>query len=411
MSELTKAALEQMLKILSPVRPKQVRTASGLGSLAEQLRGGPQAAGQLLNQLRGKPGVKPGALSEYLGHVDPEQRMTPKELGAEVRSPKLFAQRGMTNAMDDEQVHELADDLLYGPHFREQRESIVRGIIADSNPKDLGIRNLLRNRHWTPEQFKTAENLADDVLNGHGSNSGDVNIHDIYTEELSLDALDMARNQSLGTKSMNPAYDQYQRQLGLTRGLSEERARIHDANTGYFETVLRGTPSRGQHTGLPYKDAAEYGEYHFANPSQLGHVRGSVTPGGNVYAEELQSDPLEWIGKYGEQEAVSQPSELDGIYGKLGRMLIDRSAEARALSVSFPDANRIGSVRNSGQMPFFRDVYDKRLVKELYAPLAKRGVPFRTENGWTTMELPEGVLEAIRKDRLLDYKRGGLVRA
>lgn len=39
----------------------------------------------------------------------------------------------------------------------------------------------------------------------------------------------------------------------------------------------------------------------------------------------------------------------------------------------------------------------------------KRGVPLRQENGWTTMDLPEGVLNAIKNDGLLNYKRGGPV--
>ena len=85
-----------------------------------------------------------------------------------------------------------------------------------------------------------------------------------------------------------------------------------------------------------------------------------------------------------------------------------RSAEAGAPSVSFPSAERIASVRSKQQLPFFRDVYDKQLSKQLYDPLAKRGVPLRQENGWTTMDLPEGILEAIKRQGLLNYKRGGL---
>jgi hypothetical protein len=195
-------------------------------------------------------------------------------------------------------------------------------------------------------------------------------------------------------KTMELAYDQYQRQRGMTRGLSEEEGRIFESSSPYFETVLRGTPNRAG-SNVP-------SSFHFVNPSQLGHTRGSVTPEGRVFAEELQSDPLEEFGLPGN-------AGLNDIYGKLGRMLIDRSAEARAPSVSFPDANRIASVRNASQLPFFQDVYNKQLGKQLYDPLAKRGVPLRQENGWTTMDLPEGILDAISKG-LLNYRRGGVVR-
>lgn len=51
-----------------------------------------------------------------------------------------------------------------------------------------------------------------------------------------------------------------------------------------------------------------------------------------------------------------------------------------------------------------------QLLNQLYDSLAKRGVPLRQENGWTTMELPEGILNAIKNEGLLNYKRGGVVR-
>lgn len=379
------ASLEQMLKILSPVRPQQVRMASGLGGLASQLRGGNQPAGQLLNQLSRQPGVKAGALSQYLGHVDPDARMTPGGLAAAVRSPKLFAQRGMTSALDDEAQLELATDLIYGPHFMERRAKILDELLESERAYDGIHPNVIsdtqrRLRSGDPHAVGQAEGL----LEGNHDTLG------IYLEEMGDDAREMAAHQQ-GAKGFAPAYSEYQRQPGLAR------AHSGDDEVGYFETVLRGTPSRARSDLAP----DQKGNWHFSNPSQLGHVRGSVTPGGNVYAEELQSDLLE--------DLPNLPA-LEGIYGKLGRMLIDRSAEAGAPSVSFPDANRIASVRNQTQLPFFRDVYDKQLSKQLYDPLAKRGVPLRQENGWTTMDLPEGVLNAIKNDGLLNYKRGGLVR-
>jgi hypothetical protein len=380
-----------MLGIISPVRPKQLHMVSGLGNLATTLRGGNQPVGQLLNQLSRQPGVKAGALSQAFGHVDPDERMTPSGLGAVARSPKLFAQQGATaNQSDDELTQELATDLIYGPEFHEQRKGIVRSILEDNKDKlSIGEQNLLRNRHWTPEQFDDAQSIADKH----------VDVQEIYMDELATDAYRMASDQMTGTngKSFGPSYSGYQRQPGLS--FDFRRGEGSGDNPEYFETVLRGTPRRGAELNMP--NALETNpNYHFVNPSQLGHARGSITPDGRVFAEELQSDPLEHLS--------NQPSELEGIYGKLGRLLIDRSAEAGAPSVSFPDANRIASVRSGAQLPFFRDVYDKQLRKQLYDPLAKRGVPLRQENGWTTMDLPEGILEAIKNQGLLNYKRGGL---
>lgn len=386
------ASLEQMLKILSPVRPKQLRMASGLGGLASQLRGGSQPGGQLLNQLRGKPGVKPGALSQYLGHIDPDAKMTPAQLAASVRSPKLFAQRGMTSALDDEAQMELATDLIYGPHFMERRAKILDELLESERAYGGIHPNVISDtQHRLRSGDPHAVDQAEGLLEGNHDMPG------IYIDELGTDALAMATTQQGSGKRMAHAYEGYQRQQDIPTPLITSSWGNRVAEPSYFETVLRGTPSRARSDLGPDPK----GNWHFTNPSQLGHVRGSLDPRGRVFAEELQSDPL---------EDIPNLPALEGIYGKLGRMLIDRSAEARAPSVSFPDANRIASVRNQDQLPFFQDVYNKRLGKELYDPLAKRGVPLRQENGWTTMDLPEGVLNAIKNDGLLNYKRGGLVR-
>jgi hypothetical protein len=385
--------MQQMLGILSPVRPQQVRMASGLGDIAASLRGGVQPGGQLLNQLRSKPGVKASALAQHLGHLDPDAKLSPLQLAGQVRSPKLFAQRGMTDRLDDEGIHELATDLIYGPHFEERRTELLRSMLRDAghygvDDSTVQLANHLLQAMGTDRPSAQALGAAQDFawrFLGQDTN-------DIYMNELAGDAFEMARQQA-GGKSMKPGYEGYQRQRGLTR---ETNSTIpYNAEPSYFETVLRGTPSRAR------GDLNIAGQTdHFMNPSQLGHARGSMTPSGNVYVEELQSDALEGMPNH---------PALEGIYGKLGRMLVDRSAEAGAPSISFPDANRIASVRDFRQLPFFQDVYDKQLSKQFYDPLSKRGVPLRQENGWTTMDLPEGVLNAIKNEGLLNYKRGGSV--
>ncbi len=399
MSEFT----HRLINMLSPVRPKQVRMASGLGSLAAQLRGGTQRGGQLLNQLAGKPGVKPGALAEYLGHIDPDAKYTPAQLAAAVRSPKLFAQRGTVNGLDEDALMEATSDIAWGDHpeivqiRRGELEGMLREVMAQDSPHgelSTQARSILANRvseDADPRIIRLWEAEATRVIDSHfGKGTTD----DMYFEgPVAETARSIAEANMPRGRSMRPAYSTYQRQSGLT---GDTNSQIPYNSDSYFETVLRGTPSRARGDLGP----DQKGNWHFDNPAQLGHVRGAVTPGGNVYAEELQSDPLE--------DAPNLPA-LQGIYGKLGRMLIDRSAEAGAPSVSFPSAERIAAVRNRSQMPFFRSVYDRDLAKQLYEPLAKRGVPLRQENGWTTMDLPEGVLNAIKNDGLLNYKRGGRV--
>lgn len=52
-----------------------------------------------------------------------------------------------------------------------------------------------------------------------------------------------------------------------------------------------------------------------------------------------------------------------------------------------------------------------QLGKQLYEPLARRGVSWRQDNGWTSLDLTDGILKAIKDNGLLNYKRGGHVRA
>jgi hypothetical protein len=132
-----------------------------------------------------------------------------------------------------------------------------------------------------------------------------------------------------------------------------------------------------------------------------------------MFVEELQSDPAEWLSKGGEfvdpTISLKDVPELQGIYGKLGRSAVDRAAAADLDFVSIPNADRIGSVRSAKQQPFFEQLYDRTLDKELYQPLSKAGVPIQRINGWNMMDLSNPELRAaIREGKILDYKRGGL---
>lgn len=397
---MTPAQLAAMLKIISPVRPQAVRMASGLGSLAETLRGGTQPTGVLLNQLRGKPGVKPGALQSVFGHLDPDVKLSPKQLSDAALSPKLFAQRGMSSKMNDDAAMEATHDLMYGfdPRIVRARQTDYVGMLHDVVAEDavnkgggeLGneARKLLAGRPGAmanDQELKQWERNAVDIIDSH---YGEGTASD---ELFSGHAMELARglaSQQTAKKELGPLWGDYQR----TKIAPPDN--VYDRP--YFETVLRGQPSRNMRD---LEMVGDVDSFHFGNPSQLGHVRGSLDAKGKVFAEELQSDPL---------EAFPTLAPLQDIYGKLGRMLIDRSAEAGAPGVAFPSAERIASVRDSKQMPFFKDVYDKQLGKQLYSPLQQRGIPFSQEDGWMNMELTPELTEAIKGGKVLDYRRGGL---
>ena len=380
--------------------------ASGLGDLAATLRGGTQPANQLLTQLASRPGVQKGALSRVFGHIDPAQKMSPLELSAQARSPKLYAQRSMTGtgATNEDAIMEYATDALWSAQFAPQRRQVLVGMLDEmSKHPDVDKRlrdeaaQLLRAKNTTMAWERGAETLAE--------KHPEYAPQDAYMEDLLPQVEQWVRENSpeLSTgKVLGPAFQQYQRQKNLWRSIDEDS---EVPGSGYFETVLRGAPSLGQrgseggvNAGVMQPDPS----FHFTNPAQLGHVRGTVGQQGRVFAEEMQSDPLEIAN-------AAQMPELSGVYGKLGRMLLDRSAEAGAPSVSFPSAERIAAVRSKQQLPFFKSVYDKDLDKQLYRPLQAKGVPLVQDWGWTTVELPPDLVEAIKGGKLLDYKQGGTV--
>lgn len=389
------SSLDRLLKIVSPIRPQELRVTSGLGALAQTLRGGQQPAGQLLKQLQGKPGVKQGALTEVFGHIDPMQRLSPQELGSQAYSPRLFAQRGMTKNIDESALYEAAQDLMYGPEFAVRRAKIMLNLLADGYNELTSPQQQLFNRarrrqpkQWSPELTTQVEELAEEAAVKQGF--GDLD--SLYIDELEGVAIDIVRNTSYDSKNFRPIWGSYQRQdpsVGLTNA---------DLGGGYFETVLRGQPSRHRRD-LEMADAEGM---HFSNPAQLGHIRGAASADPSIMIlDEIQSDPLEMLG--------SKHPAMQGIYGQLGRMALDRAAEAGLNQVLIPDAKRIASVRDQRQLPFFESVYDKALGKELYAPLSARGVPVRYDNGWWSLSLDDRIREAIRQNEgILNYKRGGL---
>jgi len=399
--------LDVVMRLLSPKRPAALRMAPQFIENVPQLRGGAQPASQLLTQLSKQPGVKQGALRQVFADVDPAARMTPQELRAKAKVPKLFAQRGASSPSID--PLDEAIDLVETPEFIPSRARALQSALremADPEPaNDSVVQALLHSAEVAerPEQrramWANATRRLQDAL-------GDDNYFNLYMEAMhEHGAIDDALRavESRNKRSWGPAYGEYQRQ-----GLGQPGQ--------YFETVMRLSPEDAASRGLAKPGfnemAASNYAFHFGNPAQLGHARGAVLPesplhGHTMVVDELQSDLEEAVNHGATDVAIP---ELDRVYGKLGRMLLDRSAEAGVDAVLFPSAKRIASVRGpQSPLKFYEQIYDKQLPKELFEPLSASGVPVRMQDGWTRVELPPEVRRAIRESSgILNYKRGGL---
>lgn len=408
---------KSLLQVVSPMRPQALAIGSRLGPLSATLRGGSQPTAQLLQQLAGRPGVKRSALEQVFGHVDPTARHTPMSLSAEARSPKLFAQRGvLPPSLNEDALQDLATDLSYSdPGLLQQRYAVYYDVLSSEDGKSLlsalgdggkDLRNFLRSNR---ELLRRGDEDALMLLGDHLDDlQPPVSIHELnllrtleetaWDSGLMDDAYTLAEEHAaqnpsrygMGTKGFGPGYFTLQRQP----------TSVGD----YFETALRGAPSLAQRYNLP--TYAENGSnYHFLNPSQLGHVRG-VVDDYVMLLDEIQSDPLEHL-----HNAKDIP-QLSNIYGLLGRMAVDRAAQAGVPRVMIPDAKRIASVRNQRQLPFFQDVYDKALPRQLYDPLSAKGFGITYDNGFYNIGIPPHLAAAIKRGELgpLDYARGGRVR-
>lgn len=414
-----------LLSIVSPERPQALAVASRLGPLSATLRGGSQPTAQLLQQLAGRPGVKRSALEQVFGHLDPTARHTPMSLSAEARSPKLFAQRVvLPPTLTEEAIQELATDLSYSdPGLQQRRLSGYYDLLDSDDGRarlnalgDEGrdLRNFLHNhrallQRGDEDAMALFEEHLDDLrstYDGPGLMLMRTLEETVWDSGLMDDAYRLAEESAAAdpakygaeTKSFGPKYATFQRQP-LATDLQRQGAE-------YFETVLRGSPRFGIEHALPNgHNEPMYHSYHFTNPSQLGHIRGVIDDHG-ILLEELQSDPLEELGN------ANGVPQLSNIYGLLGRMAVDRAAQAGVPRVMIPDAKRIASVRSQRQLPFFQDVYDKAMPKQLYDPLSAKGFDISYDNGFYNIGIPPHLAAAIKRGESgpLNYARGGRVR-
>lgn len=373
-------ALSKFLDIVSPMRPRQLAMSPRVLDVAPTLRGGDnQRVDQLLAQLAGRPGVRKQDLGLWAS-LDPAERMGGLGLVERARPPKLYAQRSIQNAPDDDvAMTDMAADLIWGDELINDRLDIYLNALEGTDP--VAWQRLSRQRPPADDidALGEYEMLVGDVLDDIGISPDPTELNEEFLDRV----LDMANNQVDQSRTWGPLYE----------GMQVQRTLPGDE---YFETVLRGAPSTAE--ALASKGNAGY---HFANNAQLGHIRGSIMDDKSMLLHEIQSDPLEVLG-------ATHPA-MQNIYGKLGNMAVDRAAAAGMRRVIVPDGRRITSVRDPRHAKFYEKLYDDTLRKNLYDPLHAQGLKISSHNGHNIIHLSQPLREDILKGNVLRYKKGGLV--
>lgn len=381
------SGLTAILKALSPIKPQRVQTRPRAIDEAERLRGGVQPNEQLLQQLRGRQGVKASDLGMW-GHLQPGERLSPLQLAAQARPMPLYAQRGGNTKHD---LQDAMYDLAFTPQFDGLRAEAAALEMFEDLPRRLQriATNILDNGI---EQVSAAdirrfnrgvETFADD--------EGIDLFFDVYANDPQFYQVLDATATKNATRKFGPEFSDYQRQ--------DKAKAIEDSGGGYFETVLRGPASYERSIPATAKPGN-----HFGNNSQLGHIRGTADQN-QMLIEEVQSDPIENLG--------AKFPGLENVYGKLGNMVVDRAAAANIPSVIMPSAARIAEARpnsSAAQKAFFEQLYNKEMKKSLFDPLHAKGVPIYENEGWKSFDMSPEFLEAVRRGEILRYKQGGLAK-
>ena len=283
---------EYLSKIVSPVRPQALSIVPKSLEQAGTLRGGGlQQVGQLLNQLKNRPGVTKQDLAMW-SHVDPAQRIPPQELSTLAKVPKLYAQKASS---PPENLDDMANDLIWHHDLFPVRSQTYRSLIGDileenPEPKISSQGAYLLSRLQDAQQLPPTsgevtriEQLVRGYIDDYHPHGEDALYEALLDDDWFGPARDLARKYGV-TKTFEPAYSGFQRQPYAQA--------MQDYGGNYFETVLRGAPSYER--GIKQSLMPEQLEtYHFSNPAQLGQPQ----------TEGVQST---------ENQVVTTPEEVEG---------------------------------------------------------------------------------------------------
>lgn len=384
-------ALKAVYEASKPVALKARAMAQDIG---QNLKGKLATGEQWYNQLKNTPGVKPAPLKAAYGHMagSPIQ-LTKDQFLQSVVSPKLYTQRAHLKkpAGDELRRHELTQDIffndgdLYEGGMNHQMDRLLdlqrRYPLINGEPVDLmdvaasdeGLALLRQTPEW-----RDALAQANNVLGSAHDN------HNVYPGVQTLD--------------WRPRYPHL---WGYSNAESPGQ---------YFETVLRKSPKEGEALTNIMERAAP-STYHFDNPGQIAHARGEYYPDVNsVFMHEIQSDPLEAMGKLKLRgtpgtEALSTP------HGDMLKAALLNASKGGADRVVVPTGEMITNMRNPAYRNFYESVYDEQLSKEVYNPLEQLGIRIPSGYGGSrSIELTPEIRDNLNAYGL-PFKKGGLAQA
>lgn len=360
--------------VLEASRPLALKTRAMAADIGQNLKGAVATGEQWYNQLRNIPGTKPGPLKAAYGHQQASPiQMSKDEFLQSVINPKLYTQRGFSRRSGEDAItrqHEIARDLMYDdPRFAEA--------VQEARRSRLALEDM-------PE-YDEALSMASDMMSSVDSS------HDIYE---GIQTLKWRPEAYMPAKNWQPEYGQY------------------------FETVLRKAPQEGRPLTEMQAMAKKYIEennlndiYHFENPGQIASARGEYYPGAkSVFLHELQSDPLEALGKLKLRgtpgsEALSTP------HGDMLKAMVLRASEGNADRVVVPSGEMITRIRDPQYRNFYEDVYDTQLAREVYSPLERLGIRIPTKQGGARVIELTPEIRANLNAYGLPFKKGGLAQA
>lgn len=418
-----------LARLVQALFPKQ-------GAKLQLLR--PQALDRVSQGLRGAMGqprdywqqganlVGPGQMGLYfgaqpgggLGQVSREQFLQ----GARPRP--LRAERGYVLGLSSSQAEEMAMDRL---HESGVWDEIAHEVVQEDIGERAYDQLLARMGGEHADAVRAREELD------HHFNRLDGHIDRAVRDSRAFDrAIDnVTENRFLDPDDSGRSYNEYATMQRLV-----PQAIMHwKPAAEYFEAVVKDPAlSRGRYSHwFGQASGTDEGLTHFSNLGQLGHVRGTVVPDmnavdlgyrelpGSVYpgpgllVEELQSDPVETLGKVKGDEAVQQSGLLPGLTARLrnphhllASAALERAAQVPGLRYfGLPTAEHVGSIRDRspGMRRFLEALYGRELQ-----PLRDRLQPARLEstNRWDLYDLDQA--RPIIYDQGLPYRKGGLAR-
>lgn len=355
-----------MTKLISKLVPKRKVTQLDmvkpevLERLAKELKGEQSQGLDYLRQTQNIIGPKQAAL--YYGPTTGglAQLMKRDEFLGKAKPRRVGVQRGYIHGLDEDQLVRLADDIFLDHHA--DRFDDIASTLHGNRDGNL--------EQWIDNNEDKVWEIARDTTQWDRAYEHVMNAHD-------------------HTRTVDPFKD-------------VQRLR---PTSPYFTAAVR-------ERGMPSPE--DVLDMHFANPEQLGHVRGSVTstnaygsdlvrPNSSImFLEELQSDPGKMLqNRDGFMKGQRNEARMKNIHRLLAGSMLERGLKTPELGyMATPSPENIASVRG-GNADRYSGIYDREL-----APLIKE-YGATMDGGWNVFDL-----DRIRQTGKfpIKYSKGGPVK-